>query len=269
MTAIRGKNVLITGAARGLGHKMAERFLLEGATVLLVDRDETALTDTAHTLAFPGRVFSFICDVSKQQNIDLLKQEIMGKVGRIDILINNAGIIHGGSYTEVDPTGDEGMLSVNVNAVHWMTKTFLPDLIDSPEGHIVQMASAAGFFGVAYQVVYCASKWFVIGLSEALRQELRHQGHSHIHITIVSPSFVQTGMFAGVKAPRFTPFLSTDKAAKKVISAVKKNRLYVKTPFMVKASPILQAILPARILDLLIDFFGTNRAMAGFKGHAQ
>lgn len=268
MTTLRNKKVLITGAARGMGCILADRFLQAGAEVLLVDCDGDTLIDTVTSLSTPDRVFPFVCDLSKRENIEQLRQDVLDRVGRIDVLVNNAGVVSGGTYTEIDTIRDETMLAVNIQAVHWMTKLFLPDLVSAPEGHIVQIASAAGFFGVPFQVVYCASKWFVIGLSEALRQELRNQGHSHVHLTTVCPSFVKTGMFAGTKAPLFTPFLTPEYVVDKIIKAVKKNRFYIKIPFMVKLSPILQNLLPARVVDLLTDIFGTNKAMLHFKGHA-
>lgn len=249
-----------------MGHGMARRFLEEGAEVLLVDYDGAALEAAETALRPLGPVRSFTYDLSERDNIRRLKDDVAATAGRVDILVNNAGVVSGGAYEAIDPAADARMLAVNVEAVHWMTKAFLPDLIAAPEGHLVQMASAAAFIGIPYQAVYCASKWFVVGLSESIRQELRDQGHRHVHLTIVCPSLVDTGMFAGARPPRLVPLLPPDVVVDKVVTAVRRNRLYIREPFMVKLTPFLRAILPTRVYDATADVFGLRRLMSHFRG---
>ena len=249
MTRIEGKRTLIAGAAMGMGMRMAERFGTEGAELVLVDVNELALEALSQRLRGKGmRVHHFVCDLSqREQEIEGLVAKVHKTAGPIDILVNNAGVVTGGVYEEIPAGRDALMLDVNVAALHWMTKAFLPDMKRAGAGHIVQLASAASFLGVPEQVVYCASKWFVVGvLSEALRVELAQQGHHGIRLTIVCPSFVNTGMFEGVKAPFLTPMLEPDFVVDRVIEAVHHNRLYVKEPFVVKTTSLLRALLPAR-----------------------
>ena len=267
MTRIAGKKVLITGAARGIGREMARRFVEEGAEVLLVDYDEAALAEAAAALGPAARAFE--CDLSRPAHIERLKAQVAAAEGRVDILVNNAGVVDGGRYETVDPAADERMLAVNAEAVHWMTKAFLPDLVAAPEGHLVQMASAAAFVGVPYQAVYCATKWFVAGLSEAVRQELRDQGHRHVHVTVVCPGFVDTGMFAGVRPPRLMPWLRPEALVERVIEGVKRNRRQVRTPLLVKLTPLLAAVLPGPAADAVADVLGVSHAMAHFHGRGQ
>jgi all-trans-retinol dehydrogenase (NAD+) len=265
MSEIRGRRVLITGAAAGMGLGMAERFAAEGAEPVLVDVNESGLAEAARRVGKPSR--TYVCDVSRPDQISGLRDRIHRELGPIDILVNNAGVVSGGVYEDIPPEKDRLMLDVNVGAVHWMTKAFLPDLKAKRAGHIVNLASAAGFLGVPQQVVYCASKWFVLGFSEALRLELEQLGYHEIHVTVVCPSYVDTGMFAGVRAPLFTPILKPGFVVDRIITAVKEDQVSVREPFIVKTTPLLKAMLPRRVFETISDRLGVTRSMHGWRGH--
>ncbi len=267
MTDIRGKRTLITGSARGMGRRMAERFGRRGAELLLVDIDEQNLEQTAGELREAGLpVTTFVRDLAERENIASLREEVHDQIGRIDILVNNAAIVQGGDYTEIDAEWDELMLDVNVGAVHWMNKAFLPDLEQGRDTHLVNMASAAGFLGVPQQVVYSASKWFVIGLSEGIRLELEQRGADHVGMTIVCPSLVDTGMFEGSDPPLFSPILDPEFVAGRILEAVEGEELYVQEPFMIKLAPILRAVLPTPVTDTLMETLGATSIMQGWEG---
>ncbi len=267
MTDLNGKTVLITGGARGMGHHMAERFAEEGGRIVLVDVDEEALEETRRELADRGHeVSSFVCDLSERDNIDDLRDRVHREVGPVEVLVNNAGVVRGGKLDEVDDAGDELTFRVNVEAVHWMTKRFLGDLKEADEAHIVQMASAAGLIGVPEQVTYSASKWFVVGFSRALRQELLGDGHDHVGVTIVCPSLVDTGMFEGANAPLLMPFLQPEDVVDSIVSAVERNKLFVKEPFLVKTIPFMKGILPTRAVDFVLDTMGVRGLMKNWTG---
>lgn len=267
MTDIRNSRTLITGAAMGMGRRMAEKFGRAGARVGLVDVNEEALEQTVEDLQAEGiEAQGFVCDLSERENIIELHEDVLDEFGRIDILVNNAGVVFGGHYEDIAPELDKLTLDVNVNAVHWMTKEFLPDLKAGRDTHLVQMASAAGMLGVPDQAVYSASKWFVIGLSEALRQEFRDQGISHLNISVICPSLVDTGMFEGAQAPLLAPVLDPDFVADKVIEAVEENQLFVREPFMVKLTPLIKSLLPTEVVDVMMEKFGVTGLMKTFKG---
>jgi short-subunit dehydrogenase len=270
MTDIRNKVTLITGAAKGMGREMAGRFAREGAHLVLVDIDGDNLAETADEIRSQGyTVDTFVRDLSSRETIRRLRDEVVEQVGGVDILVNNAGIVQGGPLDEIDDEADELTLKVNIEAVHWMTKAFLPDLKEGRDGHIVQMASAAGLIGIPYQVVYSASKWFVLGHAEALRQELRHDGADHVGLTVVCPSLVDTGMFEGSDPPMLAPILEPDYMADQIIEAVRREWRTIREPSMVKLLPYLTTLLPAEIIDFLLDKLGASSLMHGWEGRQE
>lgn len=254
MSRLANRRVLITGAAHGMGRLMARRMAAEGAHVLLADIDAESIRALADDLVDAE---AFVCDVSDRRSVENLRDE----VGAVDILINNAGIISTGSYGDIPAESDERMLGVNVVGAHWITKYFLPRLIDSDEGHLVMMASVASIVGVPYQALYSASKWFVAGLGESIRQEIRAEGHDHLRVTIVQPSIVDTGFYAAAKAPHLIPILQPKRVVDRIVVGIRKNRPYVREPFMVKLAPMLHGLLPSRLSDAVSALLGTGRVV--------
>jgi short-subunit dehydrogenase len=267
MTEINRSTVLVTGAAKGMGRRMARRFGQEGAELVLVDLDEENLEGVRKSLSTDGvTVSTFVCDLSERENINELHEDVQDEVGSIDILVNNAGIVQGGKYDEVSDEQDELTLDVNVEAVHWMTKRFLSDLEESEDSHLVQMASAAGMIGVPDQVVYSASKWFVIGLSRALRQELQSYDQDHVSMTIVSPGLVDTGMFEGAEPPMMMPTLEPEYMVDKIIEGVKNDKLFVREPFLVKLLPFMKGLMPINLVDFALEKLGARDLMQNWTG---
>lgn len=255
MTQLTNRRVLITGAAHGMGRLMAERLSDEGARLLLADVDAHGVADVAAGLP---RTEAHVCDVRSRESISALRDG----VDRIDILINNAGVISTGAYLDIPETDDERMLGVNIDGVHWMTKTFLPDLIESEGGHLVMMASIASIVGVPYQALYSATKWFVAGLGESIRQELHVEGHRHVHVTIVHPSVVATDFYSeGTRPPHLLPILQPDRVVDRIIEGIKRNRRYVREPLLVKTAPLLRGLLPSRAADAVSRLLGTHRVV--------
>ena len=123
-------------------------------------------------------------------------------------------------------------------------------------------ASAAVLLGVPGMAAYSGTKHAVIGFAESLRLELRRGGHDGVGMTIVCPSFIDTGMFPDTAPPLFTPWLKPEALAEKIVAAVKANRLYVREPAMVKLIPLLKA-LPRAVGDLLCSLTGMDRSLQG------
>jgi short-subunit dehydrogenase len=265
MKSLAQKNILITGAAAGIGREMALLFAKEKASLVLLDINKTKLAATEKEVAALGvKVSSHVCDVSDPKAIEKVVK-LVKKDTVIDILVNNAGIVNGKSIADATYEEIRRTVDINLLGLIWMTKQFLPDMIKRGSGHIVNVASAAGLLAVPRMGDYCATKFGVVGFTDSLRMEMKKFGHN-IPITCICPSVIDTGMFQGFVAPMFSPILKPDYVARKVVNAVKKEKTYVKLPAMVIITPLLKA-LPAGFGDWLARVTGVTKAMDHFVGH--
>jgi len=273
MSMLDGKKVLITGAAMGMGKLHAQRAVKEGAAaVVLWDIDAEALAATARELKQLGGadVRSDQVDVSSVDEIVAAAERVRRDVGRIDVLINNAGIVRGKLFWEHDHQRDiRSTMAINALAPMHITREFLPAMIESKEEcHIVNIASASGFVSVPRMSVYVASKWAAVGWSDSLRLELVQAGHAHVKVTTVCPSYVSTGMFAGAKGPLLTPMLTPEHVVDGVWTAMQHGRPYLLQPWTVHLSMALKGLLPTGAWDVLAGrVFGVYDSMKQFVGH--
>ena len=270
MRVISGKRVLITGGAGGLGHAMARRFAAKGAELVLTDVVGDTLRDMVADFTrreVPCRGYEL--DVTDAAAVLAVRDRIHAEAGPVHVLVNNAGIVHGGPFLEVPLERHLRTYRVNVDGVLAMTHAFLPDLIAGDEGHLVNVASASGFVGLPFGSTYASSKWAVIGLSESLRLELKKLGHRHVGVTSVCPGYVDTGMFEGVRPPKLTRFLTADDVANEVVEAVEHNRPFMLEPWLIKLTPFLANSLPTPIADMLSDLFGATTGMKSWRGHGE
>jgi all-trans-retinol dehydrogenase (NAD+) len=183
------KRVLVTGGASGIGSAVAERFAAEGAEIVLVDVNEAALSETAARFERAGtRVRSYAIDVTDTSRITGLREEVARDAGRIDVLVNNAGLVFGGAFLDIPLEKHLTTYRVNMLGLVAMTHAFLPDLLEGPDGHVVNVASASAFIGLPFGATYASSKWAVIGFSESLALELELHGVRHVHVTSICPS---------------------------------------------------------------------------------
>lgn len=265
MKSLVGKTVLITGAAAGIGREMALQLAKEKANLVLIDINKSKLLETANQIAKKGcQAATYICDMADHRAVEKIATRIK-KTFSVDVLINNAGIVIG--KTILDETYEEIKKTIDVNLLGliWMTKQFLPEMISKKSGHIVNIASAAGLLAVPRMGDYCATKFGVVGFTDSLRMEMKKFGYP-IAVTCVCPSVIDTGMFAGFKAPLFNPVLQPAYVAKKVIEAIKKEKTYVKIPAMVRIIPIIK-FFPATFGDWIAKITGITKAMDTFVGH--
>jgi short-subunit dehydrogenase len=262
-----GKRILITGAASGIGKALATRLAREKAELLLVDVNEPLLQSAAATLSRDGTVVhSWKLDVTDLPAITQLRDDVHRLVGPIDVLVNNAGVVFGGPFTEVPLDRHLFTYKVNVFGMVALTHAFLPDLIGRPDSHLINIASASGYIGLPLGSTYASSKWAVIGFSESIRLEMELKGHRHVHVTTVCPSYVATGLFEGAKAPFTTRMLTADRLAETITSAVLRNRIWVRAPWLVKVTPMLKGIMPTRLFDSVSGLLGATSSMSGWKG---
>jgi len=273
MSKLDGRRVLITGGAQGIGFEMAKKFAGRGAEIVIADLNEGKLAEAKAEIEAMGvSAWGFPVDVTNPASIASLRAQIAAEAGPIDVLVNNAGVVFGGPFIETPLDQHFKTYEVNTLGLVAMTHAFLPGLIDRPEAHVVNISSASGFIGLPYGSTYASSKWAVIGFSESIRSELNMLGHKHVHVTIVCPSYIGTGMFEGAEAPKTTHLLEPDFVAEKVVHAVEHNSVYVMEPWIVKVTPLLRDLLPVKLYDRISHLFGADTSMAhwtGREGHTE
>lgn len=268
MSVLKMQRVLITGAAQGVGRAMAERFAAAGAEVVLTDMDSDRLAATQKELQATGaRCRAYTLDVTKDEDIAAVRQQLHDEAGTVDVLVNNAGVVFGGPFEEVPMAQHRLTYRVNVEGVVAVTHAFLNDIMASPRGQMVFIASASGFVGLPNGSTYASSKWAVIGFAESIRVEMKHRNAKHVGVTTVCPTYINTGMFEGVEPPKTTQMLDPQDIAAKVIEAVERRRIWVLEPWLVKITPFLKNCLPTPVADYLSDAFGASASMDQWKGH--
>jgi short-subunit dehydrogenase len=267
MRSLVDKRVIITGGGSGIGRCLALRFAQERAELHLADLNLGEAERVAREItASGGRASAWRLDVTDPPAIADVRRRMLAEAGPPDVLVNNAGIVHGGAFLDVPLARHEATFKVNALGVAAVTHAFLPDLLARPEAHLVTIASAAAFTGLPYGATYAASKWAALGFSESIRLELREQGLRHVHVTAVCPGYVGTGMFEGAKALRLTRILTAERVADLTVRAVRANRTMVMTPWVVALGPVLRGVLPGRLFDGIAALFGAPSSMAHWKG---
>jgi NAD(P)-dependent dehydrogenase (short-subunit alcohol dehydrogenase family) len=192
---LEGKRALVTGAARGLGLAIAEKFVERGARVALADIDGPAAESASAALG--GETIAIAADVTKPADIQRAIAATVEAYGGLDVMVNNAGIEIGKPIPE---TGDEEfaqLMAINVNGVFYGIKYAIPELAQTG-GSIINMSSVAGLDGVPLLGAYCASKAAVIRLTQTASRELRDAG---IRVNAICPSFIATEMVERLVEP--------------------------------------------------------------------
>lgn len=262
MRDLRGKRVLITGAGHGVGRELAQQFASEGATIIVTDLDAVRVESTVELLTNGGhKAIGYRMDVSDPASVAAVRKQVRESVGTIDVLINNAGVVFGGAFMDVPIEKHLATYRVNTMGPTIVTHAFLPDLVENAEGHCVNLASASAMIALPNAATYASSKWAVLGFSESLREELRLNGHGHVGVTAVCPSYVGTGMFSGVCTPRFTPMLTPNRLARQIIKSVKKNKEVLLTPWLVKLLPFGRGTMHRTAFRWLCDWLRVTTSM--------
>lgn len=281
----RNKVVLLTGGARGLGFVMARQLADEGARLVLCSRDEIQLEDARMELAGKGAdVLVQVCDVTQQQQVTDMVQRVEQEFGRIDVLINNAGIITAGPVEEMTVQDFEEAMQTHFWGPLYTTLAVLPSMKARGGGRILNIASIGGKLGVPHLVPYSASKFALVGLSEGLRAELRQY---NITVTCASPGLMQTGSprHANVKGQHETEYalfkvidsspltsISAERSATSILDACRNGDAEVVTSIPARIGAFVHGISPETTTDmfallnsLLPGPTGEQRAKKGYE----
>lgn len=257
MKSLKGELALVTGAAMGMGRSVSRLLLEEGCDVAMVDINGKELTKNVKQLKAKSNCKVYICDVSKRDAVYRLQKKVKQEMGDVTILVNNAGVVRVGDFLHLDDKAIDWIVDVNLKSIFWMCKAFMPGMITKKWAHVVNVASAGGLLALPDISIYCATKFGVVGFSDALRQEMKKYKYN-VGVTMVCPYTVATGMFEGFKEVAMTKILKTEDVTVKVVKAIKKNRAMVAVPnFQVNfLMPLTKLILPVHTMDIINKLAG-------------
>jgi NAD(P)-dependent dehydrogenase (short-subunit alcohol dehydrogenase family) len=236
---LRGKHALVTGAGSGIGRATALAIAKRGASLYLCDIDAAGLAETERQArALGSEVLARRVDVSSADAMRGFADEVHGRIPAVDLLVNNAGIAVGATFIDTTLADWDRLLGVNLRGVVHGCHFFIPPMLRSGRGHVVNIASAAGFTPTEKLSAYCATKYAVLGLTETLHAELAPLG---IGVTCVCPGFIDTSILdrAPLRGALDTP------AARSQMASLLRERGY--TPDRV-AENILRAVGRGRLV---------------------
>ncbi|HLW73512.1 MAG TPA: SDR family NAD(P)-dependent oxidoreductase [Gammaproteobacteria bacterium] len=260
MGTLTGKAVVLTGASQGLGAVMARALAEAGADLLLAARSVDKLGDVTQSLPPGGRRIVQSCDVTQAGDRRALTARAMKEFGRVDVLVNNAGVEELGSYAEQDPAVLERIIATNLLAPMLLAREVLPAMLARGSGHVVNIASLAGRTGMPFGSAYSGSKGGLAEWSISLAAELSGSG---VAVSVICPGFVDgTGMFSRkqVSAPKSLGVSHPEDVARALLKVLSTRKVEViVNPKPVRLLMALKALSPETALAVgrrlgLLDF---------------
>jgi NAD(P)-dependent dehydrogenase (short-subunit alcohol dehydrogenase family) len=270
---LKGKTVLITGAASGIGRETALAFAREGSVVLLADINTDGLEDSARLIRETGAQCStYIADVSNIRQINDMARIIEAQFGSLDVLVNNAGVFIWADFIDTTLSDWRWAMGINLWGPIHMISAFLPSMMERGSGHIVNVASGGGLVTLPALAAYCTTKFGLVGLGEALQHEVRSR---NIVVTTVCPGSTKTPIIEHIRVrglnreklekviyPKSNRY-PADKTAAIIIKAVKRDRhLIITTPmmkFMVYVKRLSPALYEAMVRPFTKLFYATMK----------
>lgn len=251
----QGKVIVVTGAGSGMGRQVVLELLRRGGRVAAVDLNEKTLAETSAMANAPaGSLATFTVNVTDKAAVEALPQKVVDQFGAVDGIINCAGIIQPFvRLNQLDYEAIDRVFNVNWRGTLYVTKSFLPLLLERPEGHIVNVSSMGGFLPVPGQTVYGASKAAVKLLTEGLHSEL---APTHVRVTVVFPGAVATNIaqnsgidisaIAAASSSRAAKTYPADKAARDIVDGMEKDAFRVLVGSDAKLMDRLYRLSPRR-----------------------
>ena len=255
--SMNGKVAVVTGGARGIGNAIAHALAREGALVAIGDLDAAAAEAAAAQL--PGRALGLALDVTDRPGFTAFLDAVEERLGPLDILVNNAGIMPLQPLEEESDASVTRQLEINLHAVIHGTQEAMRRMRPRNSGHIVNVASLAGRAAAPGLATYVATKHGVIGLSEAVRMELRGTG---VEVTVVMPGFARTELAAGVPDLRGVKRVTPEEIASATVGALKVPRFDVWVPRRLGPLVAFGAILPRAWREAVSRAMNSDRVAA-------
>lgn len=193
MQRLTGKRAIVTGGARGIGRGIAEGFAAEGADVAIFDVGAASAAEAVvNAIEAQGRRALYLqCDVSDWAAVETAVGEVVRELGGVDVLVNNAGIVHEALVEDLDPDDWDRVIAVNLRGTFLCTRAVLPQLLRQGGGRIINIASQLGQIGGSTMAAYSASKAGVIGLTRSLAREVSAR---NVLVNAIAPGPVETAM---------------------------------------------------------------------------
>jgi NAD(P)-dependent dehydrogenase (short-subunit alcohol dehydrogenase family) len=254
--SLHGRVVVVTGGGRGIGRAIAGALAAKGCRVAIGDLDAYAAREAAEALG--GDAVGLALDVTDRPAFTTFLDEVERRLGPVDILVNNAGIMAVGPFEEEDEGTVIRQLEINLHAVVHGTKEAVRRMKPRGTGHIVNIASSAGKTGVPNLATYCATKHGVVGLSEALRFELRGTG---VEISVVMPGIVRTELASGLVETRGFKISTAEEVAELVVEALEFPRFDVFVPRSIGPTWAAMQIVPRRAREAIARALKIDRAL--------
>lgn len=220
-----GQIVAITGGARGIGKSTAQTLSRAGMKVAIGDLDGPLAAQTASEIG--AGTIGLQLDVTDFDSFSAFVAAVQDQMGPIDVIINNAGIMQLGPYLDEEMATTKRMIDINIYGVDYGCRLTIPSMVARGHGHVVNIASAAGKAGYAHGATYCGTKHYVVGMSEAIRSELRGTG---VEVSCVMPVAVQTELGGGLAETRAVKQALPQDVADEILSALKQPRFDVFVP---------------------------------------
>jgi len=254
---VGGKVVAITGGARGIGKATAAALVREGAKVAIGDLDKPLAEEAAAELG--GETVGLELDVTRRDSFANFLDQVSERLGPLDVLINNAGIMPIGPFASEDDATARRMIDINLHGVIYGMKLALPGMRERGRGHVVNLASQAGKAGLPGGATYCATKHAVVGLSEAVRAELRDTG---IEVSVVVVAVDNTELGSGLADTPGIKKLEPEEVAEAIIRALQFPKFDVWVPASSAVMDKLIHPLPRRAREVIGRLLKLDKVLA-------
>lgn len=256
----KSETVVVSGGATGLGAILCRKLADRGANVISLD--------IARSHAVHPRISAYNCDITRRADVESVAQYIVHRHGAPTMLVNNAAVMHGQPLVEMTPEALAQTMNTNVTSAFWLVREFLPAMIKRRRGHVVTVASALGYTGIAQLSDYVASKHALIGLHDSLRSELDTLHRTpFVRTTLVVPGQLRdTRMFSGLKHNALARFVAPSVSAGRVADAVAdalaaQESRFIAMPWYARWMPLLN-VVPSFVRDAVQTALGANVAMS-------
>jgi NADP-dependent 3-hydroxy acid dehydrogenase YdfG len=257
---LAGAVAAITGAGRGIGRATAGALSRQGMRVAIGDVDLGAAQHAAAELG-PSAI-ALPLDVTERESFAAFLDATEEQLGPLDVLVNNAGIMPVGRFIDEDDLTARRMVDINLHGVIYGMKLALARMLPRDRGHIVNISSQAGKYGAPGGATYSATKHAVVGLTEAVRGELRLMG-AHVDVSYVMPFVVQTELGSGLGEARGMKSLAPGEVAEAIVEALQTGRVEVWVPKSAKATHTLAGLLPRPLAEGMGRLLKADRVLAG------